>query len=396
MMIGSADVVVIGGGLMGSSVAFHLTRMGVKKVVVVEKDYVAAGASGRSSAILRQHYGLAICGQMAHWSLQVWRNFDDVVGGNPGFMPVGYAVAVGARDEAILEGIVARQRSEGINTRLLTPEELREVVPGARVEGVVTGAHEADTGCVDPVAAVSLFAAAARGKGAEILEGTRVLSISTSGGKVTGVATDQGLISTGTVMCCANGWTAALARTLGVEIPLRNCRQEIAMLRRPEDFARDHPIFSDGLQEAYFRPHPGALTYVGSSSPADYGELINPDSYDLTLSPATLVRRRSIASRRFEPMSRAVPRGGYAAFYDMSPDRQFILDRAETVDGFYFACGFSGHGFKHGPIVGKMLAELITQGRSTDFDIRTFRLSRFREGKPLIAELQYRSTDGLR
>lgn len=395
-MINSADVVVIGGGIIGTSAAFHLTKLGVQRVVLVEKDYLAAGASGRSSAILRQHYGLSICGQMAHWSLQVWRNFDDVVGGDPGFMPVGYLMLAGPEDRATLEGIIAHQEAQGINTRLISLGEARALAPGIRLDGVAAVGYEPDTGCVDPVAAVGLFAAAAERGGATILQGTRVESVRVSGGRVTGVVTNRGAITAGAVLCAANGWTPAIARPLGLTIPIDNCRQEVGLVRRAPDQSAPHPIISDAPQEGYFRPHPGGLTYLGSSASTGYSDFVDPDAFDATISAETFSRRRRMASARFEPMERAIPRGGYAAFYDMSPDRQFILDRAETVEGFAFACGFSGHGFKHAPIVGKMLAELVTQGRASDFDMRIFRLGRFAEGRPLVPEFQYRSSDGLR
>ncbi len=371
----TADAVVIGGGSTGVSTLYHLARRGIK-AVLVERTFLAAGGTGRSTAILRQHYAEETLVRMARRSLEIFQQFSEIVGGDPAYVRTGYLMLVPPEHREVLASNVALQQRAGVRTQLVSPEDLRALHPGLRIDDVGGAAYEPDGGYVDPVATTQAYAARARELGARILVETEVVGISARGGKVAGVRTGKGEIATSMVLNAAGLWAPAVARMAGLEIPVRLGRHLVVILERPPELHGLYPICADRINLAGFRPEGETLLLVGSNEPIYTSTSIEPDNFDVSVDFETILDASIKASRRFTGMERAVARRSYAALFDISPDWNFIIDETPELRGFFVASGFSGHGFKHCPVLGELLATFMIE-RQVPEELRPFTLTRF-------------------
>lgn len=384
----TADVVIIGGGIMGASAAFRLAGRGVK-VTLVEKGFLASGSTGKSSAIIRQHYSNETTACMALYSLRVFQNFSEVVGGECGFAPCGFVALASAKDREGLIANVAMQQGVGINTRLLSNAELREIAPGMADSESVAAAFEPEGGYADPSATVAAFGAAAKRLGATILQETEVLEIKMEGGRAKGVVTSRGDISAGAVVNTAGPWGARVAKMAGVDLPIQPCRVQVSFFAPPPGGAPAPHVFADFPNVTYFRPETGGMTLVGSIDPGEANARADPDRYNERVDFEFVADMGASLARRFPAMERSDSRGGYAAIYDVTPDWHPVIDEVPAGSGFYVAAGHSGHGFKLGPAVGVMVADLVTGGETEDLNPAIFRYSRYAEGRPVRGRYDY-------
>ena len=385
----TADIVVIGGGVNGTSIAMNLARMGAGRVALVERGHLAGGASGRSGAMVREHYLHPALVEMAMEASAVFRNFADAIGGDARFSRTGRVLTFPAPLRDAVEANYAMNRELGVNIHALTPGELAELVPAMNVEDIAVGLYEPESGYADPVATTYAYADAARRHGAEILTETPVVSILAEGGRVRGVQTADGVIETRAVVAAVGPWTNALAVPLGEPLPVTPIRVQMVHLRRPPALESLGVNVIDYATGAYFRVDAGFGTLVGGEAWDDLTEIANPDAFGLNADHDVIARFWERAKLRFPDFAAATCRGGYGSLYDMTPDGNPILDRSRAVDGLYWATGFSGHGFKLSPVVGRMVAELVMSGEDADRRVRLFRASRFEEGEPLDAEHPY-------
>jgi glycine/D-amino acid oxidase-like deaminating enzyme len=377
----TADVVIIGGGVIGASIAHHLAARGVRDVVVVDKSFVASGATGKSSACVRQHYSTVETCRMIRYALDFFERFEELTGGGScGFRRTGYLLGVDERMRPPMEISVALQRGVGIRTELVSPDDLREIEPRLRIDDWVAGCYEPDSGYCNPVETAQGFARAARARGVRILEDTEVQAILTEGNRVTGVATTRGPISAPSVINAAGLWGARVGAMVGVDIPISVCRHKINIVTWPHDASGPHPMVYDFVTNIYTRPELGEHILVGGLEPEEAHDLADPDRYKegVTLDESTDALAR--ASHRFPALAEGRIARGYAGCFDVTPDWHPILDRVGP-DGHYVAVGFSGHGFKLSPAVGQMMASLVVDGPGVHPDVATFRLSRFAEDK---------------
>ena len=381
-MAETADVVIIGGGIMGASLAFHLTRRGVRDVLVLEKRTVASGASGKTGALLRQHYTNIPEATLAHLSLQTFRRWDDVIGGDCGFLGCGLiaTVATGPGYEAnvdLLRRNIAMQQRVGIKTELVTADRLRALQPFGNFDDLAVAAYEAESGVVDAIAATQSMARAAIRGGARILEGTEATRILRDGERVAGVETSAGPVAARVVVCAAGAWSVPLLQGVGIQAPVEAIRVQVAILNRPLSMPADgHMAYVDTAANIFCRPWGPNRTLVGIGG-GEFHDSVDPDHYSESNDPAFPPLVQQYLSRRMPPMRAATYLYGHAGLYDMTPDAHPILDRAPGLDGLYLMLGFSGAGFKKGPAVGQCMAELITEGRASTVDLAPFRFSRF-------------------
>ncbi len=385
------DAVIIGGGIMGCATAFELAKRGVK-VAVLEKGTLASGSTGRSSAIVRQHYSNETTARMALHALGVFREFEERVGGGAGFVPSGFVVLVPEADRAGLEANVALQRGVGIDTRILSPEELREILPDAASADLVAAAYEPGSGYADPHRTTTSFADAAKRLGARFFFDHEVTGIRFVGGRVAGVEAAGELFDTPLVVNCAGPWGARVAALAGLAVPVSACRAQVAVFGRPEGHRGPHPVVLDFAHASYFRPETGDLMLVGLIDPKEGEDVVDPDDYpDHSDAEFDLdVGRRWI--QRCPPMEAASARRGYSGLYAITPDWHPVIDEVPAGSGHFLCTGFSGHGFKLGPAVGLMTAELVTRESDPTFDARMFRLSRFAENDPVESRYAYSIT----
>ena len=376
-------MVIIGGGVTGASTAFHLTRGGVCNVVVVDKSVIASGGTGKSSACVRQHYSTAETCRMIRYSLEFFQHFAERVdGASCGFRHTGYLLGVDERMRVPMEASVALQRSVGIDTRLVSPTEMRELEPRLRTDDLVTGCYEPASGYCNPVETAQGFARAARAAGARILEDTAVIGVRVEGNRIRGVRTTSGDIDAPVVVNAAGLWSARVAAMAGVDLPIHVCRHKISIVTWPEREQRPHPMVYDFVTNIYTRPELGEHILVGGLDVDESRDAVDPDNYKEGVSFDENTDALARVSQRFPALADGHIARGYAGCFDVSPDWHPILDRVGP-DGFHVAAGFSGHGFKLSPAVGHMVATLVVDGPGGHPDLPTFRLSRFDEGKPI-------------
>ena len=384
----TADVVVIGGGCNGASIAFHLAEGKAGRVVLLEKGALASGPTGRSTAIVRQHYSNQVTARMALDSLRVFQQWEDRVGGTCGFVRTGFLVGVRGGDRTALEGNVALQRGVGIDVRLVGADELRRLEPQLFAEDLVAGAYEPEAGYCDPVSTTTSFAEAARGRGARIVQGREVTAIRIERGRVAGVETAAGSVAAPVVVVAAGPWARRLVDGVGVALPIEPSRHPVCAFRRPPEFGRAPMIYADFVNQFYMRPETGDLCLVGSIDPGDAAHLADPDTYNAGVDLDTITDFGGRVSRRFPVLERGFSRGGWAGVYDVTPDWHSIIDRIDELPGLHVVAGTSGHGFKLSPAVGALVARLVTEGRR-DPALEFFRADRFRAGRLIRGKYDY-------
>jgi sarcosine oxidase subunit beta len=382
------DAIVIGAGVIGASIAFHLIRTGVRRVALVERRTVCSGNTRKSGAIVRMHYTNDAEARLALASLPYFQHWADLVGGACGFRPTGFAILVGPENVERLQRNVERLRALGAETSALGPDELREVMPSVVTEGVAAAAYEPLSGYADPVATTQSLVAAAVAGGADLLEETPVSALVVSGGRLVGVETSAGRLDAPVVICAANTWSPRLLATADVALPVTPRRAQVGYFDRPTTHLGPHPVLLDTTIAMYTRSH-GDHEILGGAADLSGDSPSDPDCYDEQadpgFGPAVLERLGArvpgLASARFAR--------GEAGLYDMSPDTRAIIDRAPGVEGLFVAAGFSGTGFKKAPAIGAGLAELVTTGRSSSVDLSPFRLARFAEDRPIQGDDEY-------
>jgi len=382
------DVIIIGAGIMGCSTAFELAKRGVK-VAVLEKELVGSGGTGKSSAIIRQHYSNELTARMALHSLRVFQNFAELVGDECGFTETGFLALTAAKDRAGLEANVALQQKVGIKTEVLAPEAMAEIMPGIDTTGLVAAAWEPESGYADPYLTVTAFARAARREGAQIFQNTRVTGVRFAADKVQGVDTTNGGFDAPVIINAAGAWGAQVAKWAGVDAPIDPCRVQVAFFRRPQGAEAPHPVVADFIEAVYYRSETGALTLAGLIDPSEADALVDPDHFDEQLAPDFVLEAGERIVTRYPLMEQSQSMGGYASLYAITPDWHPIVDEVPAGSGFYICSGFSGHGFKLGPAFGLMMADLVTRAPDPTFSARMFRLSRFAEGEPVRGQYEY-------
>src|SRR5690606_18290130 len=262
----TADVVVIGGGVNGLSTAFNLARLGAGKIVLVERGELNSGASGKSGALVRMHYTNPYESKLAYESLKIFQNWSDEVGGDCGWQELGFVEVVGPGYEEELAANVKDQQEIGINTRIVSKEDLRELFPEMYVDDIGAAAYEPESGWADPNATAHTLAEAAMSLGVEIKTHCEVVAISLQDGKVVGVHTTDGRIDTETVVAAPGVGASQLLDPLGLDLGLYPQRSKVALFRRPLGFKGRQPVVIDAINDAWMRADLGGLTLIGAES----------------------------------------------------------------------------------------------------------------------------------
>jgi sarcosine oxidase subunit beta len=375
---------------MGVSIAHHLARAGAGKVLLLEKRFIGAGSSGKSGAIIRQHYSTSLLVQMARAGVTTFRDFDANVGGDAGWRNPGCLFVASDRERRALEGNVELMRGAGAEAEVLAGLSMTEAAPAFSFEDDEMGAWEPEAGYVDPASVLGGYAASAARSGVRIEEGVEVLEISVTAGRIASIHTSAGVMKTSTAVLCAGPWARKLALTSGLDLPLTVVRPQIAYFRRPADFGHtDHPVLGDLVHGFYCRPDEGGRTLAGALDISDDEVIEDPDHYEQSASTEFIQATHDRLTRRAPGMRRAFGRGGYSGLYTNTPDSHPLLGKAPGIDGLYLAVGFSGHGFKLSPAVGRGLAELITTGAYQTLDLSPLRPTRYAEGEQIKGAWEY-------
>lgn len=385
----TAEAVIIGAGVNGLSTAYQLTRKGIRPVVL-ERSHIGAGATGKSGALVRAHYTNPEETQLALASMRIFRGWAEQVGaGDPGLEPVGFLRLVAPGDEDALRKNVAMQRELGSDTMLVTRDEIAFIEPFISTDDVTLAAYEPNSGFADSNATAFGFAQAAVKRGASIHTGVEATRVVTENGKVVGVETSQGFISTPTVLISAGAFANSLLQPLGIELGLFPRRSRVVLFRHPYELPanRRHRVVIDSVNSAWIAPVTPTTTLIGvtigdrdGNHPSDFEESVEQWYIDVA---------RETLARRFPAFANSTMRGGWTGVYMQSPDGHPIIDKLDQYDGLFVMTGDSGTSFKTSPAIGLVLAEWIAEGEPQLMDMTAFRASRFAEGKPWVDELQY-------
>lgn len=387
----SADLVVIGGGVMGLHVAWKFAQARAGSVALFEKRVFGAGSSGKSGAILRQHYSHETLVRMARASLAEYAALHESIDGGIGFRRSGMVFVCHARDRAALDGNVALQRACGVPVDLLDAAGLRQLEPRATFTDETIGASERDAGFVDPALTLPAIAAQARAAGAELHEDAQVVDVVVDANRrVEAVKLAGGtLVKTRTVINCGGPWASLLCRRLGIELPLQVVRPEQAFFAPPRSFGLERHVFADLQNGTYWKSEASGLTRVGLLSFEHDAKVDDPDRYDESASGAFLADCRARLARRVAAYADAVCWGGCGALYTVTPDAQALIGAVEGIEGLFIVSGFSGHGFKLGPSVGRGVAAIVLGGDVGPLDRGFFSPRRFREGRRNTPAYEY-------
>lgn len=380
----STKAIVIGGGLIGLSIARALTDRGLTDVLVLERHSLASGGTGKSSGIVRAHYGVPSIAAMSWRSVPVFEELGDEVG----FRQVGYTVIVGDENVDPLRANTAMHQDLGIDVDLIDTEELQRLWPMMNVDDIALASYEPRGGFADATQLALHYGQQARAKGARIRQHTPVARVVISGSKVTGVELDGGEVVEADLVIVASGWwSSKLLADLGIHFPIEAYRSELLIVDAGEPLP-DLPVVSDLVSLQYCRLEGSGQFLVGNSDHADFDKkFVDPDSYSNIAAEASIMRYAEKVMHRFPGFPNPSVTHTYAGVYDVPPDWNPVIAPIADVDGLLLCAGFAGHGFKISPAVGDLVADLVLEGDSTDPDIPAsdFRLERFAEGSPLAS-----------
>ncbi|MER6270926.1 FAD-binding oxidoreductase [Streptomyces sp900105755] len=370
-----AQVVIIGGGVMGTSIACHLARAGVRDVVLVERDELAAGSTSKAAGGVRAQFSDELNVQLGARSLEAFARFGEETGYDIGLRRVGYLFLLSTPEEvASFEAGVRLQNHLGVPSRMLTPKEAARLSPLITTDGLLAAAYSPDDGHCTPESVVHGYAATARAHGARVLRHTEVTGIERDGDFLTAVHTTLGRIATDTVICAAGAWSRAVGAMAGVDLPVQPLRRQIAVTEPVRGLPPTLPMTIDFTTSLYFHAEgPGLL--LGMSDP-DERPGFATDTHD-----RWIPRLYAAMERRAPALLDLRRTGGWAGLYENTPDHNALIGEAPTVSRFLYATGFSGHGFLQAPAVGEVVRDLYL-GRAPFLDVGPLGAGRFAADAP--------------
>ena len=359
-MRGESDVVVVGGGVMGAAALYYLTALGCPDPVLIERETLGAGSTGRCAGGVRTLFSDELNVRVCLESIRRLERFEEEVGAPLDLRLWGYLFLLDdAHDVDQFAHAVSVNHRHGIPSRMTTPEEAREIVPQLALDGLRAGAFNPLAGYVTPESVVQGYAQAAAARGAEIVQSCAAAQVLVEDGRVVGIETDRGAIATDTVVCTAGIWSRELAATAGVDLPMDPQPRWMFFTEDAPDFPAELPLTVDVSTGFYFHREGSALALGSRQQSAE------------ELAP--------VAVRRVPALEELGIRSSWWGWYEMSPDHNALVGASADPAGFVYATGFSGHGFQQAPVIGEHLAELAL-GLDPTFDLSVFSAERFAVG----------------
>src|SRR5437016_9443542 len=375
----TADVVIIGAGIVGSSIAYHLTASGCKNVLLIERESSQGkGSTGKSMGGVRAQFATPVNIQMSLYSIPFYAAFDETMGHPAGYRPQGYLfVATRQSHLEYLRANFERQKALGLKTaRIVEAKDIIEMLPQLRSDDILGGSFCSTDGFVDPYSAMNGFMARAIEQGATLWKNTEVTGISRDQQGISGVQTSKGEVATRAVVNAAGAWAAGVAKFAGIDLPVEPLRRMLIPSEPFEDFPHSSPMVIDMTNGFHFRPE-GRGFLLAWNDPEE------TPGFKTDFEPAFIEKILTRAANRvpcFETLA-VNPKRAWAGLYEMTPDHHPILGESPEIPGFYFANGFSGHGVMHAPATGKILCDLILTGKTDLIDASLLNFSRFAEGR---------------
>ena len=376
----SAEVVIIGGGIIGVSVAYYLGKMGAKNVVLIEKDLIGQGSTGFCVGGIRRQWSTEVNMHFSLKAFQIYQNFEDEFGVDPEFHQIGYLfLATSQQELQIFKKNVEFQNRFGVPSQILTSKEVKKGWPFLNTEDVFGGAFCDTDGYAGPYEVTEGIARGARRYGVEICQNTEVMSIEVERDRIVSVTTKVGRVETPMVVNATGPYAANVGGMAGIEIPVKPIRRQLFVTDAFHMIPPSVPLTIDQGQNFYFLREGESVLFSG---PQD--EL---PSFDLKTDFNSMVETAEKAIHRVPAFEETNMARGWAGLYEISPDNHAILGKAPEVEGLFLANGFSGHGFQHGPVAGMLMAELILNGRAETINIDPLAIERFKEGKSIKESL---------
>jgi glycine/D-amino acid oxidase-like deaminating enzyme len=378
----TADIIIIGGGVIGASTAYHLAKQGAKNVVLLERKSVCSGGTAKSCAICRTHYSIEANRLHAVESLKIFENFKEVVGGEAGFHRTGYLIlGPEAHREPMLE-VFKAQNALGIDTAVLTREEARRIHPLLQFDDVEVVGYDTRAGYCDPHLTTTSFAQRAKDLGVSVRTDTPVTGLRLNGG-LKQAQTPAGAIEAPIVVVAAGPWTNDIGQMIGLTFPYEVSRHKVITLKITQPYDLDWPTVKDLTTptKVYFRPEVGGVVLVGTGDhgdPIEDADSLRDDQVDM----AHVERIGELMAHRMPSFADAQYTAGWTGPYDITPDWNPIIGAVPGHEGLFVAVGFSGHGFKMAPTVGESLAQTVL-GLPVRVPIESYSPTRFAEGKTL-------------
>ncbi|MGD0750687.1 MAG: FAD-dependent oxidoreductase [Anaerolineales bacterium] len=374
----TADVVIIGGGVMGASTAYHLALRGQKNILLLEKDeFFGQEATGRCAGGVRYQFSTEINVRLSMLSLPMLERFKEETGQEINFRKCGYLfVLTQPEDVKTFRHSLELQQGLGVHTEWLSADEVRRRLPLMRFEDALAGSFNPQDGLVDPNSVVMGYVGAAQRLGVQCLNNVEVTGIQVAAGRVIGVETNQGKVSTRVVVNAAGPWAGQISRLAGVEVPIVPLRRQIMTTTPLLEVPQDFPFVLDFAQSLYFhREGDGILTGMSNNNErAGFDQTVDDDFEMVNLEAAIA---------RMPCLEKASMLSHWAGLYEVTPDAHPIYGKT-PIDGFFIVAGFSGHGFMHGPISGKLMTECILDGKFLSLDVSMLDLARFGEGRQIL------------
>ncbi|MGD2144090.1 MAG: FAD-binding oxidoreductase [Anaerolineae bacterium] len=371
----TADVVVVGGGVMGASVAYHLAKKGCDEVLLLEREpFFGTQATGKCAGGIRYQFGTEINVRLSKLSLPMLHRFEEELGQPIDLNICGYLFLLTDEEEIrVFQESVAMQRRLGVGTEWLEPSEIAELVPGIDLDGVLAGTFNPNDGLADPNSVVQGYVSGAGRLGAKLMTDVKVVDIVVDDGRVQGIISDRGEVSAPVVVNAAGPWAGVVGEMAGLDIPVVPLRRQIVVTGPMPAVPDDFPFVIDFTQSLYFHRE-GECILTGMSNTSE------TPGFDQSVDKAWELVHLEAAMERMPILGRAGLANRWAGLYEVSPDAHPILGRVRELEGFYCINGFSGHGFMHGPICGLLLAEEILDGGAHTLDISPLHPDRFGEG----------------
>ena len=369
-----ADVVVIGGGVMGTSAAFHLAEAGAD-VCLVERAELASGSTSRAAGGIRAQFSDPLNVAIGLRSIAAFERFCERPGAEIDLHQVGYLFLLDREEDvAAFEESIGLQNELGVPSRLLTPEEAAELCPIAGLGGVLAATFCPLDGHASPEAVVQGYAAGATAHGARVATHCAVTRIDVGGDGIEGVATERGYVETNVVACTAGAWSPEVSGMVGLELPVEPVLREVGYTAPLAGLPDRVPLTIDFSTGFYFhREGPGLL--FGMADPAQ------PAGFDAPTDPQWLERVFEVAERRLPMLLDAGIAGGWKGYYEVTPDHNALVGESSEVARFLYATGFSGHGFLQGPAIGEIVRDLVL-GREPPVDVSPLAVERFARSAP--------------
>jgi sarcosine oxidase subunit beta len=365
-----ASVVIIGGGVMGLSTAYHLARRGVRDVVLLDKDALGSGSTCKAAGGVRAQFSDPVNITLGARSLETFRDFSVLFGQEIDLREVGYLFLLSSpADVSAFEANVALQNDLGIPSRMIGVDEARRLSPLISTDGLLAAAYSPTDGHCTPESVVLGYASAARREGATLLSHCAATGIDVRDGRIVAVRTVAGPIETDTVICAAGAWSAEVGSWVGVDLPVTPVRRQI-LVTEPVPGLDPHTPFTIDFDTSFYFHGEGQGILLGMSDPDE------TPGFRLTQSDAWLPRLGEAIERRAPALTEIGIAGGWAGLYEMTPDHNALIGRADTVENFLYATGFSGHGFLMGPAVGELIRDLYL-GEETFVDVTGLGAGRF-------------------